>query len=76
MGGHPGRASSLSAAGGRYSECEKVQRSKSSISGTANGLAGAADKSDINQNLIIFLNADMAELADAHDSGYATSVIK
>ena len=56
-------ASSMSAVGGRFSEYEKAQRSKSLISGTANGHAEAADKEQLN------INADVAELADALDLG-------
>ena len=59
-------ASSVSAAGGRYSECEKAQRSKSLISGTANRYAGASAK-------IQLIYADMAESADALASGASGS---
>ncbi len=61
-------ASNTSAAGGRYSECEKVQRSKSKILGTANGLAGAADNIAVEKNRN-YNSAPVAELADAHGSG-------
>ncbi len=64
----------LSAADGRLSDAKKVLRSnlrkrmRCAIWGTANRLAGAADIS-LYRTLIIFIHADMAELADAHGSG-------
>ena len=68
--------SSASAAGGRKSECEKVKRSKSMISGTANCFVGAADNKAGLKDKYCLLYADVAELADAPDLGSGVSDVQ